>query len=116
MSPRDVAFVGLHSSGSSAEEDLDPYGTLREKTWCADEAQLLRLLDEAHTALLAAAPSSYLPERPGLNPVAWTIGHVAFTFDSLVAHPLTDADTLRRVVAWAASCWRFVPVPGCSWL
>ena len=40
--------------------------------------------------LLTACPKEYdlLPRKPGLNPVGWTIGHVAFTYDSLVACPL----------------------------
>lgn len=104
--PRDASFLGLHASYDEELQDLDLYGTLREKSWSAELEWLLQVLRDARVALLAACPQTELPREPGLNPVLWSIGHVAFTFESLVADPLRlqldgelDART-ARADAW----------------
>ena len=88
MAQRDAAFLGLHAGCGERLEDLDVYGTLREKRWSADLDHLLSLLRASHRALLAACPADELPRMRGLSPVNWSIGHVAFTFDSIIAYPL----------------------------
>ena len=66
------------------------WGTLASKVWCGCPTWLEAQLYTARDLLLTACPANHtsLPRRPGLNPVAWTLGHVAFTFDALVAYPL----------------------------
>lgn len=57
--------------------------------WKADATWLASELGRAHQSLLdAAAGAENLPRRPGLNPVSWTLGHVAFMMDFIVAYPL----------------------------
>ena len=100
---RDAVFLGLHA-GSLApdEESLDLYGTLREKTFQVDAAWLQQALSKAQAGLLAACPDddADLPRTDGLNPVAWSVGHIAFTFDSLVADPLQLPKSVERQEAW----------------
>ena len=89
--PRDWSFLGMHSpTGDSARmyTELDPNGTLRDKSWRAEAAWLIFQLNAACSALLTVCPSADLRQSPGLNPLEWTIGHVAFTFDMLIAQPL----------------------------
>ena len=88
--PRDRMFLGLHAPFSAPAHLVDVYQTLATKTWCAEPRWLLGELERAHAMLLAACPDNFvaMPRKPGLNPVGWTIGHVAFTFDALVAYPL----------------------------
>uniref|UniRef100_A0A6T9E696 Sulfatase-modifying factor enzyme-like domain-containing protein n=1 Tax=Haptolina ericina TaxID=156174 RepID=A0A6T9E696_9EUKA len=81
----------MHSpTGDSARmyTELDPNGTLRDKSWRAEAAWLIFQLNAACSALLTVCPSADLRQSPGLNPLEWTIGHVAFTFDMLIAQPL----------------------------
>ena len=87
---RDRAFLGMHAPAAPASPELtDIYATLQTKTWAAGKEWLLEQLRAADTAFYLACPESLdLPRKPGLNPVPWTIGHVAFTYDSLIAHPL----------------------------
>ena len=96
---RDVTFLGLHSDPTD-ESDLDPYGTLREKTWSVDIAWIRQALAEGQADFLAACSFSHLPFANGLNPVPWTVGHVAFTFDSIVADPLRLPKDAERQEAW----------------
>jgi hypothetical protein len=42
----------------------------------------------SYRRFLAAVPAAQLARSPGLYPTDWSIGHVAFTFDYLVALPL----------------------------
>ena len=42
----------------------------------------------SYRRFLAAVPAAQLARSPGLSPTDWSIGHVAFTFDYLVALPL----------------------------
>ena len=62
----------------------------REAVACTALPWLRDALRSAHATLLAVAPAGVLPRQPGLNPVEWTLGHVAFTFESIVG------DVLRR--------------------
>ena len=89
---RDEAFVGLAAArgGEVPAEGADLYGTLLEKRWRAPLPWLRDALRSAHATLLAVAPAGVLPRQPGLNPIEWTLGHVAFTFESIVG------DVLRR--------------------
>ena len=80
---RDNTFLGIHAPIKAPADLADVYGTLEGKTWTADSEWLLRELRLAQEMLLTAN----LARKPSLNPIAWTIGHVAFTFDTLVAHP-----------------------------
>ena len=96
---RDTAFLGLHSDATD-ESDLDLYGTLREKTWSVDLAWIQEALARGQADFLAACPFSHLPRTDGLNPVPWTVGHVAFTFDSIVADPLQLPKDADRQEAW----------------
>ena len=92
IAQRDAHFLGLHAPavGTVEPELLDLYGTLREKTHEADRDWLLDQLRSAHRTLLDAAPADDVEVQRalGVHPVAWSIGHVAFTFESLVAEPL----------------------------
>ena len=99
---RDAVFLGLHAGSLPDEESLDLYGTLREKTFSVDAAWLQQALSKAQAGLLAACPDDdvNLPRTDGLNPVAWSVGHVAFTFDSLVADPLQLPKSAERQEAW----------------
>ena len=87
---RDRFFLGYHAPVSAPTDLVDIYQTLSRKTWSAEPNWLLTELYRARDMLLTACPKEYdlLPRKPGLNPVGWTIGHVAFTYDSLVACPL----------------------------
>ena len=96
---RDVTFLGLHSDPTD-EADLDPYGTLKEKTWSVDVAWIRQALARGQADFLAACSFSHLPLTNGLNPVPWTVGHVAFTFDSIVADPLQLPKDADRQEAW----------------
>jgi len=59
------------------------------KEWKADPTWLASELERALQSLhAAAAGAENLPRRPGLNPVPWTLGHVAFMIDFIVTHPL----------------------------
>ena len=112
---RDHTFLGIHAPiNASADLAADVYGTLEDKTWTANPDWLLREVRLAHEMLLTACPEKFenLAHKPSLNPIAWTIGHVAFTFDMLIAHPLRlptpgvimyhshDAVPLLRSNAW----------------
>lgn len=95
MEQRDRSFLGLHAPppSSAASEHLDLYGTLRELEWRAPKEWLVRELDKARETLLRVMPKApsglaTLPRAPSLNPEAWTVGHVAFTFDMLIADAL----------------------------
>jgi len=108
---RDYTFLGIHAPINAF---ADVYGTLEDKTWTANPDWLLREVRLAHKMLLTACPEKFenLTHKPSLNPIAWTIGHVAFTFDMLIAHPLRlptpgvimyhshDAVPLLRSNAW----------------
>ena len=96
---RDVTFLGLHSDPTD-ETDLDLYGTLREKTWSVNVAWIQQAYARGQADFLAACSFSHLPLTDGLNPVPWTIGHVAFTFDSIVADPLQLPKDADRQEAW----------------
>lgn len=98
---RDSHFLGLHSDPQE-EAELDLYGTLAEKTWTVDVAWLKKALARGHADFLAACPDDAftMPRTDGLNPVPWTIGHVAFTFDSIVADPLQLPKGAEREEAW----------------
>ena len=114
LTSRDIAFLGLHDGPMDGASDdplhnLDPYGTLRDKTWRAPAAWLLKLLEEARAGLVAACPDAAdadaMAPTVSLNPPAWTLGHVAFTFDAVVADPLQlDKRTAGGVVR--ADAWR----------
>ena len=88
---RDEAFVGLAAArgGEVPAEGADLYGTLLEAVACTATV-VARRSAQRHATLLAVAPAGVLPRQPGLNPVEWTLGHVAFTFESIVG------DVLRR--------------------
>ena len=92
---RDRSFLGLHAplSSSSAPKHLDLYGTLACLEWRAPRKWLLRELEKARNTFLRVFPQHpagkvTLPRTPSLNPEAWTVGHVAFTFDMLISDPL----------------------------
>lgn len=92
-SQRDWRVLGLHAPpvGTSTAQ-LDLYGTLGEKVWCAEPSEMRRELRTAAEALRTATveePTGIcFARRPGLNPVSWTVGHVAFTYELLVHEPL----------------------------
>ena len=90
-SQRDAVFLGLHAPTLDADAaDLDIYGTLKEKTWCARTEWLLAKLRSAHAAFLLASPEddAKIPRVPGVHPVAWSIGHVAFMYEAMVTETL----------------------------
>ncbi|KAL3898146.1 MAG: hypothetical protein SGPRY_012904, partial [Prymnesium sp.] len=104
---RDRAFLGLHAGwGDLAERDV--YGTLRQLVWRGEHAYLLRHLSQAKRSFLSALPGEQLGKQPSLNPVQWTVGHVAFTFDSLIADTLNleKPGTLASGEA-RADAWKF---------
>lgn len=86
--PRDRDLYGMHAPAGNIAERLDLYGTLSEKTWSAESSWMLTQLSRSLTGFEAALPPKDLPRRPGLNPVSWTVGHVAFAYDSMIAAPL----------------------------
>ena len=89
---RDEVFLGLHSpelpaSGSGGSiATLDLYGTLQGKKWKADCEWLVAALWESLDMLLKVAPgdADTTPRIPGVHPVPWTYGHVAFTTESII--------------------------------
>ncbi len=99
---RDAAYVGLHAPPAEALglrlsaagvvtgvfEALEVYDSIRAHRWRAPAAWLRAQLWASYRRLLAAVPEAETARAPGLNPTAWTLGHVAFTFDYLVAWPL----------------------------
>ena len=87
---RDYTFLGINTPINASVDLADVYGTLEDKTWTADPDWLLHEVRLAHEMLLTACPEKFenLAHKPSLNPISWTIGHVAFTFDMLIAHPL----------------------------
>lgn len=106
---RDEAFLGLHRAppgrfGEDFLRNLDPYGTLGEKQWSPSMPWLLRQLEDAEAGLLAACPSAkdaaLMHAIPGLNPPSWSLGHVAFTFESIVGRPLCLPPRALRTDAW----------------
>ncbi|KAL1525107.1 hypothetical protein AB1Y20_019979 [Prymnesium parvum] len=103
---RDRHFLGIHAGDAEPLEDRDVYGTFRQLVWRGELEYLFKQLSTAKAAFLDALPCADLPRRPGLNPVSWTVGHVAFTFDSLVADTLCldkpggFANGVSRVDAW----------------
>lgn len=105
---RDSSFLGLHAPPADGPAStLDLYGTLADKTWRSSVGAMRRELRAAHAALLAASETrddagSRLPRTPGLSPIPWTIGHVAFTYDLLVRDPLRlpKSDEARGAAEW----------------
>jgi iron(II)-dependent oxidoreductase len=102
---RDARVLGLHApAADSPPESLDLYGTLAEKTWRAEVGAMRRELLAADSALRAATVADdvgrRLARRPGLNPVQWTVGHVAYTYDLLVRDPLRLAKSGAALKSW----------------
>eukprot|EP01065_Artemidia_motanka_P030507 TRINITY_DN36533_c0_g1_i1.p1 TRINITY_DN36533_c0_g1~~TRINITY_DN36533_c0_g1_i1.p1 ORF type:complete len:550 (+),score=176.55 TRINITY_DN36533_c0_g1_i1:54-1652(+) len=87
---RDRYYLGVHAPrpGSPAA-GLDPYGTLRDKHYKADRRLLRQALAEqrARTELLVGdlTDRQLLPPfSPHHNPLAWSVGHVAFSYELFV--------------------------------
>jgi iron(II)-dependent oxidoreductase len=75
----------------SAKFALDPYGTLREKTTRANTRSMVEAAELARSTLLPLVRAlTSTPEIRGrckvraINPPLWTLGHVAFFYESLL--------------------------------
>ena len=102
--PRDRSILGLHANKarSIALEDRDLYRTLRRKRFRASFLWLDAWLRYCHDLIFALLPSPTARElnnssesqlfplrrQSGLNPVSWTVGHVALFFQSVLSEPM----------------------------
>lgn len=92
---RDRFFFGMHAAklyGTEAE-DLDLYGTLREKRvrltpatihrmYADARERTMRLVEDLSDEDLLAGPD------PSLNPLLWVLGHVGHFYEAMILRPL----------------------------
>jgi hypothetical protein len=82
---RSLRLLAQHASAHHGA--CDHYGA-RALSPQARASWLRAQLWTSYRRFLAAVPAAQLARSPGLYPTDWSIGHVAFTFDYLVALPL----------------------------